>query len=200
VGRGDLPAGVGQQHHRLPRPRHAPAGQLDHHLPAGRHPVAVTEADPLAVAGGQLQIGGQRRDPNGEQHDTARLRPGLQPAHRPWAEAAGTVTDHDDVEPVDHRCQHVDPRRITGDHHQPFQGHADVGGGADAELGKPGDTDPGASSRRSGGQRQRQRHPGRAVAGHRGAALECGEQLGQRFVHGQGSFTGGGQRRKTFSQ
>jgi hypothetical protein len=90
-----------------------------------------------------LQVGSQRRDPDGEHHHTAGLRPGLQSAHGTCTESADTLTDDDDIEPVDHRRQHVDPRWVAGDHHQPLQRHPHVGCGADAQLGKPCHTDPG---------------------------------------------------------
>jgi hypothetical protein len=105
--------------------------------------VTIAEPDPLVAVGAEPQIGAERRDPHGEHHHAARLRPGLQPAHRAGTETANLPADHDDVEPVDHRPQYVDPRRVAGHHHQPLQRHPHVGCGADAQLGKPCHTDPG---------------------------------------------------------
>jgi hypothetical protein len=82
------------------------------------------------------------------------------------------LTDDDDIEPVDHRRQHIDPRRVAGDHHQPFQRHPDVGRGADTHVGKAGDTDPGPLARRCRCERQGQRHPGPTATRHGGAPLE----------------------------
>ncbi|MGZ6993109.1 MAG: hypothetical protein ACXVKJ_18515, partial [Ilumatobacteraceae bacterium] len=73
---------IGQPHRRSPRPGHAPATQLDQHLSPSCHAIAVAKADPVVVFGSQLQIGAQRRHSDGEQHNTSRLHPGLQPPYR----------------------------------------------------------------------------------------------------------------------
>ena len=174
---GDLAVGVGEPHRRPPGSGHAPATQFDQHSPAGCHPVTVAEPDPLAVVGGQLQIGAEGRDPDRQHHHATRLGPGLQPAHRSTGQAPDTPADQDHIEPVDHRRQHVDPRRVAGDHHQTFQRHSHVGCGANAQLRKAGDTDPGPVARWRGSQRQRQRHRCPAAAGDGRAALQGRQQL-----------------------
>jgi hypothetical protein len=148
-------------------PGHAPAADLDHHTPAGRNTVTVAEPDPLIVVGCHPQICTEGRHPDGEHDDTAGLGPGLQPAHRATGQPADALADQDDIEPVDHRRQHVDPRWITGDDHQPLERHPHVGRGADAKLRKAGDTDPGTLARWHRSERQSQRHRCLAATGDR---------------------------------
>jgi hypothetical protein len=101
-----------------------------------------TEADPAIAFRGQLQVGAQCRDTHREQHGTPRLHSGLQPSHRTGTEPTDALPDHDDIEPIDHRGQHVDPQWLTGDHDQSFESHPHVGSSTNAEFGKPGNTDP----------------------------------------------------------
>ena len=164
--------------------------------------MTLTEAHPTIVVSRQLQIGPQRWYPDGEQHRTAGLHASLQSSHSPTAETAHPLADHHHIETIDHRRQHVDPQWITGDEDQPLEGDTHVGGSTDAELGKPGHTDPGSLPRRLGGQCHGQRHCGAAVASDRGTTLQRWQQLDQRLVDRQCSLAGGngGQRRKPFSQ
>lgn len=100
------------------------------------------ESHPLVGAGAELQIRPKRRRADREHDCTPRLQPGLQTADRRGPEATGTRADDDDIEPIDHRRQHVDPRRIASDHHQPFQCHAHVDRSAQTDLWQTSDTDP----------------------------------------------------------
>ena len=96
--------------------------------------MAGAETRPLAGTGGELQIGTESRHTDHNHDSAARLQPGLQTTNRSGTETAGTRTDDDDIEPIDHRRQHVDPRRITADHHQPFQRHPHVGRSVQTDL------------------------------------------------------------------
>ena len=178
-----MPIDVGKPKRCSSGPGHAPAPQFDKHPPTRSHPVAITEPDPLAIIGGQLQVSCECRHPNGEHHHTTRLRPGLQPAYSTGTESADLLTDHDDIEPVDHRRQHLDPQRVTGDHHQPLQRHADVGRGTHTHVGNAGNADPGSLTRRRRSQRQGQRHPGSTGARNGGTTLKGRQQLDEGLVH-----------------
>jgi hypothetical protein len=118
--------------------------------------MAVAEPDPLIVTGGQLQIGAELGNSHGQHHHAARVCPGLQPTHCTTAETTNPLADQDHIEPVDHRRQHVDPRRVAGDHHQPLQRHPHVGGGSDTQLGESGHPDPCPFTRWRRGERQGQ--------------------------------------------
>jgi hypothetical protein len=141
--------------------------------------VTITEPDPTLAFGGEPEVGVEGWRTDGEQHDAARLCPGLQPAHRAGAETAKTLAGDDHIESVDHRRQHVVPLRITRDHHQPLQRQPHLGRGADTELGQAGHADPRPFLRRSHRQRHRQRHTGPATTRHRRAALQGQQQPGK---------------------
>jgi hypothetical protein len=130
------------------------------------------------------------------------LHSGLQSPHRTRTQATDPPPDHDHIEPVDHRCQYVDPQRVTVDHHQPLERQPHVGCGADTEVGKAGNTDPCPLARRRRCQCHRKRHRGPTVACHRRTTLQGWQQPDERFMHRQGALTGRDcrQRRKPFSE
>ena len=167
--------------------------------------MAVAEPDPLLVIGCQPQIGAERWYPDGEHHHATRLCPCLQPSHCTTGEPADPPADEEDIESIDHCCKYVDPgpdRLGVGDHHQSLQGHAHVGGGTDAQLGKTGNADPGSFARWSGCESKCKRHRCPAATGDRRTTLDAREQLREGLVYRERALVGSNccQRREAFGK